>query len=356
MPGLKKRFARIHAKNPGLPLIAIAIIYGLFMDLRILMYRLGIFRTYRMEGVRVISVGNITVGGSGKTPVAMMITRMLQEAGEKPAVVSRGYGRLSREPVQVVSDGNRLLETYPEAGDEAVMCAENLTGIPVICSPKRMKAIRTARDTYGAKAIVMDDGFSHLSVWRDKNILLVNALDPFGNAYLLPAGPLREPLSSIERADTVIITRASAVAPEKIDEIKKKVKACTARTIPFFTCDIEPVEVIEPGGARYDAKEFLNGRETSLISGIASPGQFEAMVKALGSSPVEHFSYEDHHRFNDEELKSVLDNKSKSSTLLTTEKDFIRMPGFVKKFAHRLTVSVKINEDIPGSFQKFLLS
>lgn len=356
MPGLKKRFACMHAKNPGLPLIVIAIIYGLFVRARLLMYRLGIFRSSAVEGIRVISVGNITVGGSGKTPVAISIARLLKELGGKPAVISRGYGRLSREPVQVVSDGSRLLETYPEAGDEAVMCAENLTGIPVICSPKRVEAIRTARDTYGAKAIVLDDGFSHLAARRDKNILLVNALDPFGNGYLLPAGPLREPLSSIERADTVVITRAGAVTPEKIDEIKKKVKAYTSRNIPFFTCDIEPVEVIEPGGARYDAKEFLNGRETSLISGIASPGQFEEMVRALGSLPVEHFSYEDHHRFNDEELKSVLNNKSKSSTLLTTEKDFVRMPGFVKKFAHRLTVSAKINEDEPGSFQKFLLS
>lgn len=356
MPGLKRRFASIHKKYPGLLLIVIAIIYGLFMHLRILMYRLSVFRSVAVEGVRVISVGNITVGGSGKTPVAMMITRMLQEAGEKPAMVSRGYGRLSREPVQVVSDGNRLLETYPEAGDEAVMCAENLTGIPVVCSPKRVEAIRTARDTFGAKAIVLDDGFSHLSVWRDKNILLVDAIAMFGNGYLLPAGPLREPYSAIRRADAVVITRANCVDQERVNEILLTVKRLALPGVLFFTCDIEPEEVIEPGGARHSAKEFLNGRETLLISGIASPDQFEAMVRALGSSPVEHFSYEDHHRFNDEELKSVLDNKSKNSTLLTTEKDFVRMPGFVKKFAHRLTVSAKINEDEPGSFQKFLLS
>jgi tetraacyldisaccharide 4'-kinase len=280
---------------------------------------------------------------------------MLKETGEKVAVISRGYGRRSREPVQVVSDGAGPLASYPDASDEAMLCAQTLEGLPVISAPGRTEAIRTARDTFGASVALLDDGFSHLAAGRDKNILLLDAVNPFGNGQMLPAGPLREPLSSIARADAVIITRAGAATPERIVEIKKDVKSRAHGGIPVFTCDINAEDVIDPGGARHAAKKFLNGRRVCLLSGIASPEQFEQMVKKLCSSITEHFAYEDHHRFTDEEIKTLLDDKPEGSLLLTTEKDFIRLPAFAKKVAHRLTISAKINEEEPGDFIKYLL-
>ncbi len=179
----------------GALFVLLSFVFGAAVRLRILLYSTGIIGGKRAYGVRVISIGNLTVGGTGKTPVCMMLARMLPGA----AIVSRGYGRKSREPVQVVSDGRKVLGVYPDAADEALLCAHELKTVPVICAPRRIRGIRAAWAMFGTRTVVLDDAFSHLAVGRDKNILLVDALDPFGGGKLFPAGRLREPLSSAKR-------------------------------------------------------------------------------------------------------------------------------------------------------------
>ena len=215
---------------------------------------------------------------------------------------------------------------------------------------------RTARDQLGATVAVLDDAFSHLAAARDKNILLVDALNLFGNGCLLPAGPLREPLSSIARADCIVITRAGAVSDEERAGIKKVIGDHARPGVPVFSCDINAEEVIGPDGARHNANDFLAGRQVCLLSGIASPDQFERMVRTLGSSVLDHFVFDDHHHFTDKEMETVLNKKGKERLLITTEKDFIRLPSFAKKVAHRLKVKAKIKNEEMGGFEKYLLS
>ena len=361
MRRIKKLFASYSNQKPselgvaGILLAALSRLYGLVVRLRIAMYRAGIFRTVAVESIRVISVGNITVGGSGKTPLTILIAELLKDEGSV-CVINRGYGRRSSKPVQVVSNGSELLADYPDASDEAVQCAGALENVPVISAPVRTQAIRLARDELSATVALLDDGFSHLAAGRDKNVLLIDAFNPYGNGYLLPAGPLREPLSSIARADCVVITRASTVSIEKIAGIKKTISLHARNGVPVFSCDINPEEVIEPGGVRHNANEFLAGRQLYLLSGIASPDQFERMVVKLGSSVLDHFVYEDHHHFTDKEMEEILNEKRNESLLLTTEKDFVRLPSFAKKNAHRLKIKAKFKEEESAEFKKFLLS
>jgi len=359
---IKKLFASYHQKKPselgvaGVLLAALSRLYEAVVRIRLSMYRRGIFGTAKVDGIRVISVGNLTVGGSGKTPVTMLIAQLLKDAGKKPCVISRGYGRRSKEPVQLVSDGGELLADYPDASDEAVLCANTLRCVPVLCAPKRTAAIRTARDSLGAAVAVLDDAFSHLSAFRDKNILLIDALNPFGNGCLLPAGPLREPLSSIKRADCIVITRMSAASAEKVDELKKMLTGQKRSDVRIFSCDIDAEEVIEPDDSHHDAKKFLSGRQVYLLSGIASPDQFEEMVRKLDSTILDHFAYEDHHHFTNEETARAMNAIDKESLLLTTEKDFIRLPSFAKKIACRLKVKAKVKEEELSELKKFIFS
>ena len=229
----------------GFLLIPLSYIYAAGVRLRLLLYSAGFPRPRRVEGVRVISVGNLTAGGTGKTPVTIMLAKMM---GDGVAVVSRGYGRNSRSPVQIVSDGRRILADYPQAGDEALLCARALKNFPVICAPDRIKGVRAAK-LFGARTVILDDAFSHLSAHRNLDILLMDATDPFGGWRMLPAGMLREPPSSIKRADAVVITRANFVEAAELDRLRIEIAAFAGKYIRIFTCDIKPASLLGPDGA-----------------------------------------------------------------------------------------------------------
>ncbi len=330
--------------------ILLSYLYGGAVRLRLLTYRLGIFRIKKIEGIKVIGVGNLTVGGSGKTPVTIMIARMLKESNYSVAMVSRGYGRKSAEPVQIVSDGSRTLASYPDAADEALLCANELKGVPVICAPKRTSGILAARKLFGARAAVLDDAFSHLSAWRDINILLVDALNPYGGGRLLPAGGLREPLTSAARADAVIIARAGEVSPEKLKEVESGILRAAGRGIPLYHCEILPCDVTDPYGAAHDPANYLKGKRVKLLSGIAVPARFEESVKTLGGDVEKHLAFEDHHRFTDEEIRDFMDD-SDGFISLTTSKDYARLPSFARSAFCVLNVRAKIREEEFPSFK-----
>lgn len=324
--------------------ILLSHLYGAVVRLRLLMYRIGIFSVKKIDNVKVISVGNLTVGGSGKTPITITIARMLKEMGKNVAIVSRGYGRKSAEPVQIVSDGAGAMASYPDAADEALLCANELKSVPVICAPKRTSGILTARKLFGTQVVVLDDAFSHLSAWRDINILLIDALNPYGAGKLLPAGGLREPLSSAARADAVIITRAGDITEEKLKELEAGIIRLVGRNIPLFHCEILPRDVTDPSGAAHDPANYLKGKSVKLLSGIAMPARFEESVKTLGGKIEEHLAFEDHHRFTDEEIRNFMGELGNGFTLLTTGKDYARLPSFARSAFCVLNVSAKIRE------------
>lgn len=310
-------------------------LYGAGVRARLALYGAGLIPSEKIEGVRIVSIGNLTVGGTGKTPVAIMLASML----EKPAIVSRGYGRASAEPVQVVSDGKETIAPYPGAADEALVCAAALPQVPVICSPRRVDGIRAARGRFGAKTVILDDAFSHLAAARDKNILLVDALDPFGGEKLLPAGRLREPLSSARRADAVLITRANMAEADAVARIRHRLAPLLRPDTPVFECAIAAETVITPSGETRAADTALRGTAVTLLSGIARPGQFEESVKRFGAAVTRHHVFADHHRFTDAELEAV-----SGGLLLTTQKDAARMPEKQRQRFHLLTVRAAVRE------------
>ena len=193
------------------PLYALSLPYGAAIGLRNRLYNGGGLPRTKLP-CPVISVGNLTVGGTGKTPLVMLLAELMQEAGQRPAILSRGFGGRSTRGVQVVSDGRRLLATPETAGDEPVLMARTLPSVPVLTGPDRVRTGKVALDRFGAKLLILDDAFQHRRLVRDLDIVLTDLALPFGNGCLLPAGPLREPVQALRRARIVIRTGSEAEA------------------------------------------------------------------------------------------------------------------------------------------------
>ncbi|MBI3580894.1 MAG: tetraacyldisaccharide 4'-kinase [Nitrospinae bacterium] len=324
----------------GLLLAPLSHIYGAVVRLRLLLFRAGFPKPRKVAGVRVISVGNLTAGGTGKTPVTIMLAKM---AGHRAAVVSRGYRRKSRDRVQLVSNGPRIFEDYPKAADEALVCALALKNVPVICAPKRTDGISAAVTLFEARTVILDDAFSHLSAYRDLDVVLIDATDPFGGGRMLPAGMLREPPSSLTRADAVLITRANLVPPGELDSLRKKIASLAGEGTRIFTCDIEPASLVGPDGAETPLKR-LAGADVRLVSGIGSPEQFAATLKGLGANVAGHSTFPDHHPYSEKDMRGVLDSLREGELLLTTAKDFVRIPGPFRGRFYVLTVEAGVRE------------
>ena len=184
----------------------VSVFYELGQGVRARLYRRKTFKSRRLK-CRVISIGNLTLGGTGKTPTVMMVAETLRQKGYRPAILSRGYGGQSRKPVNVVNDGRQTLLSPKMAGDEPVMMARRLKTIPVLTGRNRYETGKYAMDHFGVDVLILDDGYQHLPLQRDLNILLCDASQPFGNGVVFPAGDLREPLTAMNRADVIFLTR-----------------------------------------------------------------------------------------------------------------------------------------------------
>jgi len=220
-------------------------LYGLAMRARAALYARGLLKQQTLP-CRVISVGNLTVGGTGKTPVVIALAAALRGLGRKVGVISRGYRRRSGTSILEISDG-RTLRGHPEdSGDEPFLIAQRCPGVPVVVGADRPRVGRHLMDRFGVDTLVLDDGYQHLALRRDVDILVLDAGAPFGNGYLLPRGRLREPLSAMERASAVLVTRASQA--QRLDELKAAVRA-VAPTVPIWTTDFAPSAVVQVGGS-----------------------------------------------------------------------------------------------------------
>src|SRR2546427_2936416 len=223
---LAERLLAVGDRTPGgwflAPLVPLSHLYGLAMRARAALYARGLLRQQILP-CRVISVGNLTVGGTGKTPVVIALAAALRDRGRKVGVISRGYKRRSGTSILEISDG-RTLRGHPEdSGDEPFLIAQHCLGVPVAVGADRPLVGRYLVDRFDLDTLVLDDGFQHLALRRDMDILVLDAGAPFGNGYLLPRGRLREPLSAMERASAVLVTRASQA--QRVDELKATVRA-----------------------------------------------------------------------------------------------------------------------------------
>jgi tetraacyldisaccharide 4'-kinase len=302
-------------------------LYAGAVALRGRLYDAGWLRVERIDA-RVISVGNLVAGGSGKSPMVALIARALAGMGLPPAVVSRGYGGGYAGPCLVVSDGSGPLVGAEQAGDEPVMLASQLVGIPVIVARRRIAGAELAVARFAARCVVLDDGFQHRRLARDLDVLLLDERSPFGNGRLLPAGPLREPPEAMERAGVLVATGV-AEAGETDGTALLEAAARYCPSAPVFHARTRPIDLIDVASRSSVALDRLRGARTVCFAGIANPTRFFLDAAAGGAEVAGSLRFPDHHRFGPADLKLVqrTASRARADLILTTEKDLARLAG-----------------------------
>lgn len=301
----------------------------------------------------VISVGNITVGGTGKTPCVIMLARMLQKNGFQPAVISRGYGGSSVSRYNVVSDGDKILLDSATAGDEPLLMAHALKGIPVITGAKRIIPGRAAIDKFGANVLICDDAMQHRQIFRDINLVLMDGKSLQGKNYILPRGRFREPLQEIRRADAILMTRF-----EEGTKTDEKIRMLIAtEKIPVFRSIHQPQDIIRGDYSESQPASGLKGKKVFAFCGIANPDSFEKTLLAVQAGLLSFKIFADHHRFGEKEVEELKAGfiKSGADYLVTTEKDAMRLQGYPEflKELFVLRVEMEIKPDA-RSFEDFI--
>lgn len=269
----------------------------------------------------VVAIGNLTVGGSGKTPIASYLAGALLARGVSIGIASRGYGRSGSEP-RLVSDGRRLLAGARAAGDEPVLLARTHPRAAVAVAADRGAAARLLPELPPPRALLLDDAFQHRAVKRDVNLLLVDAGAPFGNGRILPLGPLREPLSGLRRADALVVTRGDGSCPEALREALERHHP----KAPVFHARIVPNRLEAAGGEPLPL-DRLRGRPIFAFSGIAGPARFEDDLRRLGANVVGSRSFRDHHAYVAADLAAIVADAraAGAEALVTTAKDRVRL-------------------------------
>ncbi|MDY6880076.1 MAG: tetraacyldisaccharide 4'-kinase [Thermodesulfobacteriota bacterium] len=320
---------RLHqTKTFGLPMLLLgpfSILYGGGVKFRLWAYKQRLFQRKSLPGF-VVSIGNITTGGTGKTPAVVTVAQWAKDEGFRVAVLSRGYGGRNREGVLEVSDGVVLKSTAVEAGDEPSFLAEKLRGIPVIIAKKRFRAGQYAHERFGSDFFVLDDGFQHLELERDLDLLLMDASNPLGNQHLLPWGPLREPMEQVRRANAFILSRF------KSDDKSCRIHDWLQREfpkVPLFCADHQPEKLVIPAQNKDYAPDFLRGKEILAFAGIANPIAFQKTLEGLGARVVSFTAFRDHHPFQPHDIEGLIHRQRACGAqyLVTTEKDWMRIRG-----------------------------
>jgi len=314
-------------------------VYQLVIEVRQFLYDFRILRDATL-GVQVIAVGNLTWGGTGKTPVVEKFARELRDQGRNVAILSRGYRskpqpihqwflnrvllRHDSTPPRVVSDGKSLLLDSEMAGDEPYMLASNLKDVVVLVDKDRVKSGRYAIEKFGCDTLLLDDGFQYRKLsGRRQDVVLIDCQDPFGNERLVPRGPLRESPSHLARAGTIFITKSDG----NTEELRRRI----ARLNPhagIIECVHHPLYLEDVFTGQRFGLSFLKGRRVAALSGIAQPESFEQSLVKLGGELVYARKFADHHRFTQQEVLNVINRskKKQAEAIVTTQKDAVRFP------------------------------
>ncbi|NWG04235.1 MAG: tetraacyldisaccharide 4'-kinase [Syntrophaceae bacterium] len=320
------------------PLTLLSLPYGGVVRTRSFFYSIGLFKTKRLP-CPVISVGNITVGGTGKTPFVMALAKGMMKKGIPVAILSRGYKRRKTSP-SIVSDGQRIFLSLEESGDEPLLMAKACQGIPILVGKNRFVNGQIALQRFGVKGLLLDDAYQHLPLYRNINILLIDSKIGFGDQHLLPRGILREPLSSLRRASFLVLTKVEDI--KRGHDLQKKIHHLHP-SLPIFHSYYEPVGLIGPNGEQ-KALEVYKGKRVLAFSGIAQSNYFISLLKKSGMEVAREMTYPDHHLYRAEDLNSIEEMSKGMDGVVTTEKDMVKLkewkiPG-IPLFALRIEVQI----------------
>lgn len=325
----------------GALLFFISLIYGTAVRLRARAYGWGLLRKRGLP-VPVISIGNITLGGTGKTPATVNVAGILLKHGRKPVVLSRGYGRSDPSAVLVVSDGISTVLDPLSGGDEPVLIARKHPQVPVVVGADRYRSGTVAIERFHPDIAILDDGFQHSRLKRDLNIVLIDAVDPFGSGRLFPAGILREPLTALKRADIVLITRADRA--DNIVQLKETVGQYTAARI--FTARYSPRDLMNVATGEIRPLEFLAGKPVFAFAGIARPDAFISLLRNLGANVMGTAVYGDHHSYTRSDLDGLIRqaDEHNSALLATTEKDGVKLKDMTPEGIWAVRIDLEVVE------------
>ena len=328
--------------------------YGGLVKLRSAAYQRGMIKSKKLP-CKVISIGNITTGGTGKTPMTIYVAELVQRLGYVVAVISRGYKGELEKIGGIVSNGKTVLMGPEKAGDEPFMLAGRLKNIPVIVGKDRFEAGMQAVKKFNPDIIVLDDAFQHLKLRRDINLVLLDAKRPFGISHLLPRGILREQPSSLLRSDAFILTRFDCASKYALENSLAGLKALIQSKPVFKTFhepyayivkkgNLVPFESISRNSFLY-AFDFLRDRRVFAFAGIARKDDFLHTVKSFKCDITNFLEFEDHHQYSDNDLNSMfsLAEKANVEFIITTEKDYARIAHKIKWPVDLLVVGVEIS-------------
>lgn len=333
MKNLKTEITKIHynkeANGVLVKLLDFAsLFYGAGSRFKNFLYDKNILKPHHVKAF-VISVGNLTTGGVGKTPVVAEFAKYLINRGDKPAIISRGYGgKLSNKQINLISDGEKTYYNAKLAGDEPYWLSENVKGAVVVTSKNRFKAAQYAIEKFGVNYIILDDGFQHRKLYRDLDIVLMDSEKGFGREKLMPAGPLREGTEAFSRVDKLVIvskntdhTRAEKLA--KIMAKKLKLPTAVCRTEPDYAYNIKTSERLPAGS------------DITAVSAIGQPEQFFAFLKDYNIK--DKITFDDHHSYSKSELSGI------EGKIVTTEKDAVKMLNFDMDNIYALKLKTELN-------------
>lgn len=325
-----------------------AIPYGVVARLRALLYYWGWFAQRRLP-VPVLSVGNLTLGGTGKTPVVILLADWLLTQGKRVAILSRGYRRTSTDPYLLVSNGERLLVGPNEAGDEPFLMAQRCPKAIVAVGADRYKLGCWVLDQFLIDCLVLDDGFQHLGLYRDVNLLLVDATDAEGLAALVPAGRLREPLQAAARATAIVVTRTDV--PAQVARVCHRLQAAIGPMPDQIQVVFRPESLVSVVTGTSQPLSWSKRKTALLCSGVGHAGSFRSLVETIGIGVLDEVAYADHHAYTSQDVERLRARATElqAELVVTTEKDACKLARLLQPtdswWAVRLSTDVTVGED-----------
>ncbi|EGO62932.1 tetraacyldisaccharide 4'-kinase [Acetonema longum] len=306
--------------------------YGGIVWITLAMYRLGILQQHKLSCL-VFCLGNITVGGTGKTPTAQRLAAVIRDMGYRVVILNRGYRSSWRDEVGLVSDGRNICMTVQEAGDEAYLLAKSLPGVPVVIGKNRSVTGAYAVKELKAQVIILDDGYQHWQLARDLDIVLIDTVNMFGNNCLLPRGTLREPLPNLDRGHVFLLTKVDQAKPGARDKVKETLARYNDHALVLESVHqpqyfIEIADWYKDASASHIPLDQLTNHKVFAFSAIGNPSSFEQTIRSVGLDLVAAKRFQDHHGYSMLDMQELMEKAGEcgAQALITTEKDAVKVP------------------------------